>query len=347
MAGRPPFDQFDAESEDIESYLERLQEYFTAYDNAAKRRAILLTSIGSNCFRVLKDLAFPDAPNTKTFAQLATLLREHFKPTRLKISERYRFHSAVQQQGQSIADFVRELKKLAGTCEFTNEQLNDNLRDRFICGLRSQHVKQKLLSRNFTFQEAVNEAIAQEAARKDVKDIADSHGGETSASGDSGGVNEVTRDNRKSRFRFTKRGKGHARHGKSAQSAGDKKRCFRCGFTNHTQDNCRHKGAKCVKCHKTGHLQSECPNGKSSPNPKKDRKHIRLAEDSEELGPSDSEDGCHASIFTLESEWQDSKISAPAVKVPVRIEDVDFQMEVDTGATASIKSYTDYERYFK
>ena len=65
MAGRPPFDQFDAESEDIESYRERLQEYFTAYDiednedNAAKGRAILLTSIGSNCFRVLKDLAFP------------------------------------------------------------------------------------------------------------------------------------------------------------------------------------------------------------------------------------------------------------------------------------------------
>ena len=44
---------------------------------------------------------------------------------------------------------------------------------------------------------------------------------------------------------------------------------------------------------------------------------------------------------------QDLKISAPAVKVPVRIEDVDFQMEVDTGATTSTMSYTDYERYFK
>ena len=217
MTGRPPFDQFDAESEDIESYLERLQEYFTAYDieddedNAAKRRAILLTSIGSNCFRVLKDLAFPDAPNTKTFDQLATLLRERFKPTRLKIGERYRFHSAVQQQGQSIADFVGELKKLAGTCGFTNEQLNDN---RFICGLRSQHVKQKLLSKKFTFQEAVNEAITQEAASKGVKDIADAHGGETSATGDRGGVNDMTRDNRKSGGRFSKRGKGHARDGK-------------------------------------------------------------------------------------------------------------------------------------
>jgi len=41
------------------------------------------------------------------------------------------------------------------------------------------------------------------------------------------------------------------------------------------------------------------------------------------------------------------KISAAAVKVPVLIEDVDFQMEVDTGAAASIMSYRDYERYFK
>ena len=97
---------------------------------------------------------------------------------------------------------------------FTNEQLNDNLRDRFICGLRSQHIKQKLLSRNFTFQEAVSEAIAPEAASKDVKDIVDSHVGKTSASGDSRSVNKVTRDNRKSRGRFSKREKGHARDGK-------------------------------------------------------------------------------------------------------------------------------------
>jgi len=61
--------------------------------------------------------------NLKTFAQLATLLREQFKLTHLKTAERYHFHSAVQKQGQSIADFVHELKKLAGTCtcEFMNE----------------------------------------------------------------------------------------------------------------------------------------------------------------------------------------------------------------------------------
>ena len=69
MSGRPPFDVFNPDSEDVESYLERLQEYFIAFDikndtdSAAKRRAILLTSIGSSAYRVLKDLSFPDAPN--------------------------------------------------------------------------------------------------------------------------------------------------------------------------------------------------------------------------------------------------------------------------------------------
>ena len=60
-----------------------------------------------------------------------------------------------------------------------------------------------------------------------------------------------------------------------------------------------------------------------------------------------SEGGFHASIFCLESESQDLKISAPAVRAAMQIEDVDFQIEVDTGAAASITSLMDYEQYFK
>ena len=49
-----------------------------------------------------------------------------------------------------------------------------------------------------------------------------------------------------------------------------------------------------------------------------------------------AEDEFFGSIFNLDgvhhTESRNSGISAPAVKVPVRIEDVKFQMEVDTGA---------------
>ena len=61
-------------------------------------------------------------------------------------------------------EFGRELKRLAGKCEFTNVHLSDIPRDRFICGLYAEQIKCKLLSANFTFQEAVDAAIAQEIA---------------------------------------------------------------------------------------------------------------------------------------------------------------------------------------
>ena len=74
MAGRPPFDGFNPDSEDIESYLERLQEYFIAYDikseteTAAKRRAILLTSTGSNVYQSsVERFILPGRPKHEDF----------------------------------------------------------------------------------------------------------------------------------------------------------------------------------------------------------------------------------------------------------------------------------------
>ena len=193
-----------------------MQEYFIAYDikdsteHAAKQRAILLTSIGSVSYRVLKDLSFPDASNTKTFEQLATLLCGHYKPTCLKVAERYRFHSANQHPGESITDFLRELKKLASTCEFTNHQLQESLRDRFICGLRSEQIKRKLLSTNYTFQEAVDAAIAQETAQKDNQALGSNSLGLRSPAG----VNKVRCDNLVSRNRTYTTGRHNARNEK-------------------------------------------------------------------------------------------------------------------------------------
>ena len=142
----------------------------------------------------------------------------------MKVAERYRFHTAFQKPVQSISDYVRTLKKLAGACEFTNEQLNESLRDRCICGLHSKLIKQKLLPRNFTFQEA---AVAQEAAHKDVRDIGGSHGEESDDR-----INKVQRDDCLSRSRESRPSRSH---GADVQGRAKPKRCNRCGLTNHTQ----------------------------------------------------------------------------------------------------------------
>ena len=112
------------------------------------------------------------------------------------------------------------------------------------------------------------------------------------------------------------------------------------------------KDSECFQCHKTGHLQSECRNTKSPRQKEEREQHVRHAhQDSEAEVSEGAEDEFFGSIFYLDgvhhTESRNLGISAPVVKVPVRIEDVEFQMEVDTGAAASILSYADYERYFK
>ena len=98
-------------------------------------------------------------------------------------------------------------------------------------------------------------------------------------------------------------------------------------------------------------MQSGCRNTRSSPLKETGRQHVRHADqDSEVEVLKDAGDEFFGSIFSLDrvqhSEPQNGGLSTPAVKVLVTIEDIDFPMEKDTGAGASILSYAEYERHF-
>ena len=107
----------------------------------------------------------------KTYAALASKLKKHFKPKRLAVAERFRFNTVQQQQGQTIAEFVAQLKKLSTYCEYTGDQLKESLRDRFICGLCSESIQKKLFAKTYSFERAVEIATAEEAAAKDIREM--------------------------------------------------------------------------------------------------------------------------------------------------------------------------------
>ena len=83
-----------------------------------KRRAILISVIGAKAYDVLSDLFSPTSPSEKTYAQLTTILKNHFAPKKLVIAERYRFHNCTQREGESDTAFAANLKHLASTCQF-------------------------------------------------------------------------------------------------------------------------------------------------------------------------------------------------------------------------------------
>ena len=128
-----------------------------------KRRAILISVIGAKAYDVLSDLCSPIPPSEKTYAQLTTILKNHFAPKKLVTAERYRFHNCTQRECESLTAFAANLKHLASTCQF-GTHLNEALRNRFVCGLRSKETQKKLSTEEHTFDAALRVALGAEAA---------------------------------------------------------------------------------------------------------------------------------------------------------------------------------------
>ena len=165
MATLGKIEEFHTTTGNIERYLERLEQYFEANgvavddDTSHKRRATLISVRGAKAYDVLSDLCSPASPSAKTYSELSTILKSHFAPKRLVIAERYRFHSCNQAPGETVSTFVANLKRLAATCNF-GTHLNEALRDRFICGIHSEQTKRKLLTADYTFEQALKLALS-------------------------------------------------------------------------------------------------------------------------------------------------------------------------------------------
>ena len=139
----------------------RLEQYFLANDVPyVKQVPALLSLIGGKTHRLLRDLCAPDKPATKIFAQLTAILSQHLSPKPLVIAERFKFNKRNQQEGESVAQYVAQIRKLSENCDF-GANLEDSLRDRVVCGLLNEHTQKRLLSEaTLTFDRGVEISVA-------------------------------------------------------------------------------------------------------------------------------------------------------------------------------------------
>ena len=96
------------------------------------------------------------------------------------------------------------------------------IRDRFVCGLRSQSIQHMLLAEaTLTLQTAVEKACASELMEKEAL-----------------GFHGSSHDVKKVDGTFPE--------------------CSRCGKTNHSLEKCFHRIAQCHGCQKSGHIVVKC-----------------------------------------------------------------------------------------
>ena len=131
--------QFILSQETWSSYTERLGYYFVANDvqDPAKKKTILLTVCGPSPFQLLKNLLEPNTPESKSYADLVDLLRNHFNPTPSVIMQRFKFNTRTRKDSESVATCVAELKYLGEHCEF-GDKLNEMVRDRLVRGVNNK-----------------------------------------------------------------------------------------------------------------------------------------------------------------------------------------------------------------
>ena len=164
-----PFDL----SENWSLCTERLGQFFVANEikDEAKQVAVLLTVIGSKPYELLHSLLAPAVPASKKYAELVAVLGDHLNPKPLVIAERFKFHHRNQRVGETVAQYMAALRKLTECCEF-KDYLEEALRDRLVCGLRSEVVQRRLLSeKGLKLQTAYDVAVSMETASRQASEL--------------------------------------------------------------------------------------------------------------------------------------------------------------------------------
>ena len=298
-------DEFHSENESIAAYLERVELFFTANEVAdGKRVPVFLNRIGGKTNSLLRNLLAPEKPSTKTMAQLSTALRQYFEPKKLVIAERFHFHKRSQAVGETLTEYVAELRRLSTDCEF-GAYLNEALRDRFVCGLKSESIQRKLLSESaLTFARALEIARGMEAAEKNTQQL----------KGNEAVLQFVTR---------TKK---------------EVPECYRCGSRSHLSPDCRYKDATCHTCKKKGHLSKVCHS--KSEKKEKEKKYRRTYPGQKPRGQAnwvqsagrDREAVEELPLFLINEQ------SGHPITVELTVNGWKLRMELDTGAAVSIIS---------
>ncbi|GFX56314.1 transposon Tf2-9 polyprotein [Trichonephila clavipes] len=134
------------------------------------------------------------------------------------------FH--VQLEGQAIETYVTQLKTLASTCEFA-EQENGLIRDRIVLGIKDSGLQEQLLrENNLNVEKAIEIVRAAEASREQIRNM----------KYDTATINFVKENQNKTKTQYN---------------------CKKCG-RKHKPRECPAFGKICAKCKKKNHFAAKC-----------------------------------------------------------------------------------------
>ncbi|XP_075543771.1 uncharacterized protein LOC142578255 [Dermacentor variabilis] len=313
--------QSDDAKDKWSSYYITVESYFEGNDivDDAKKRALLISALGSKPIDVLSGRCAPRKVNELTYVEAVTIVEEFYAPPPNEIAVSFKFFTRIQWEEESAQQFTVELRRLADKCNF-GTMLNRLLRGRIVCGIRSSDVQKALLSHpKLTLQEAENIVLAAEAARQGVQLMKQTEPKEEPE------LHRLAGDRRQRQAGKT-----------CSQASGSSKGYHRCGSRENGEATGAFKHAICFNCRKKGHLAAVCRS-------KEKRPHQSLALSRGSMENAEAE--LSTQLYTLKPQpTADNGIVSP-VRRNFCWGGANIVMEIDTGSPVCVVSWDVYYQH--
>lgn len=242
---------------------------------------IFLHVVGEQCREILNQ----GGENTKTVEGALKKLDDHFKCKKNVTVERHKFFSREQIEGETIDQYVFELRRLSQSCEFKN--MNEELiKDRLVCGVNSANIRERLLrEEDLTLKKALEicraavvSRIYSENIKKEMQPVFQVHNEIQESDDEIYAIRRFNEVKRRGYFRVASSQRGRGRgswsgarahsalypqgagfgaDGNRSTSSYENRRCNSCGGV-HQKNDCPAYGRKCMRCSKMNHFAKMC-----------------------------------------------------------------------------------------
>lgn len=340
-AAQPTFAPFNAAAETWEAYEERFECFLEANDflglSSSRKRAHFLNACGPEVFATARVLVAPQPVHAIPWDILKEKLRGHYAPVPSRIARRFNLRQIVQEEEESINHYMSRLRTAALDCEF--RELDEALVEQLVCGVRDIRLQRRLLAKKeLNLQTALEEAQAAEMSHKsalDIRKYQPQSGRSLAVNYEESSSEDVSEEETEvSRLRTTAPGKKT----KVRDKFPTKFVCLSCG-ENHPRASCRFRSAVCHQCGKAGHIARVCRSAKTPARPVKSNL--------KRTTPGSPRESCFSishgrRVTEVSSRRRDGETKK--LILSVKIEGVDCPMEVDTGSSKSIVSWSTLRR---
>ena len=209
----------------------------------------------------VSDSNYAHISECKTYDEAVTALKGLFVKKKNKVFARYKLNTRKQQPGESLDEFVQQLKLLAKSCSFkatTVEQNTSNyLVDALIAGINNNSIRQRLLEQDeLTFDAAYKLAQSLDFAMKNSESFSSNQCVSSVPVETRDNFNEVDLSQSQNLSAAPQKSSSNFNQSQSSNS------CPNCGGHSHPKSRCPARDKQCFKCNTRGHFSNVCRKSK-------------------------------------------------------------------------------------